>query len=192
MFGWRQRSRGSISRDAQKGSKRGRNLSDAACRRKSSNVRCLRLEPLETRSLLSIGAATLPVLPRQYSLADLADGYLTGPTPGDPLEIAKEYMTSHAEQFGLSPADISNIRVTDRYTDADCGITHIYLRQLYNGLEVSNANFVVNVMPDGRLINVAGGFVGGLNDGTDQTMAAMSRSTSILSASARWLRLLSR
>ena len=47
-------------------------------------------------------------------------------------------------------------------TDADSGITHIYLRQRFNGLEVANADLVVNVMRDGRVLNVAGGFISGI------------------------------
>ena len=152
-------------------------------RQKSFAGRRLRLELLETRSLLSIGAATLPVVPLQHSLMNW-NGYLTTPSPADPLDIAKQYMTSHAEELGLLAADVSNIAVTDRYTDSDSGITHIYLGQLYKGLEVSNANFVVNVMPDGRLINVAGGFVTGLNEVASQSLAIAGAPQSILSAQA--------
>ncbi len=108
------------------------------------------------------GAATLPVLPRQYDLENL-NGYLTEPATGDPWNIAQQYLADHAGQLGLTSGELANLTITDRYTDADTHITHIYLRQEYNGLEVSDANFVVNVTGDGRLINVAGGFVSNLN-----------------------------
>ena len=114
-------------------------------------------------------AVTSSILPPQYDLENL-NGYLTGPATGDPLSIAESYMAAHAGQLGLTSADLSPIVVTDRYTDADTGVTHLYFRQDYNGLEVSDANFVVNVTGDGRLINVAGGFVTGLNSSANSAV----------------------
>ena len=121
--------------------------------------------------MLSIATPALPILPPQYQLANLT-GYLTQPSAAEPLDIARAYLTSHASQLALTAADVSQAIVTDCYQDSDTGITHIYLRQGYNGLEVSDANFVVNVAADGRLINVAGGFVAGLNDADSASSAS--------------------
>ena len=73
------------------------------------------------------------------------------------------YLTSHADLLGLVPADVLDSVVTDQYADSDTGMTHIYLRQELNGLEVVNANMNVNVTADGRVLSVGGGFVPNLS-----------------------------
>ena len=83
--------------------------------------------------------------------------------PGaSPLAIATGYLNANASQFGLSPRDLDNIRVTDQYRDANTGMSHIYFRQIVNGLEVENANFNVTVTANGRVFTAGGGFVAGL------------------------------
>jgi len=139
---------------------------------------CLRIESLEDRTLLSLGS---PVLLPQYSAQNLT-GYLTGPSTADPLEIARQYLTDHAATLGLSADDAAHTLVTDRYQDPDTGVTHLYLRQEYNGLEVEGADFVVNVMADGQVINAAGGFVPGLHTPTVATAALADGPQAILSA----------
>ncbi|MCE5268513.1 MAG: M36 family metallopeptidase [Planctomycetaceae bacterium] len=145
--------------------------------------RRLRFESMEERALLSISASMLPVLPHQYNLENLA-GYLSEPSSQAPIDIAKQYMASHASQLGLTTADVANSAVTDCYQDSDSGITHIYLRQQYNDLEVSDANFVVNVMADGRVINAAGGFVSGLSSTTKMMGATLAVSPTLSASQA--------
>ena len=90
-------------------------------------------------------------------------GMLTSPTAGDSLNIALQYLKSNASQFGLSRADFDYYKVTNRYTDADGGVTHIYLQQTYRGLPVANALANINISADGRVINAAVSFVPGLS-----------------------------
>src|SRR5262249_36968796 len=85
-------------------------------------------------------------------------GFLTARQDGDPLDIARSYMTSRAADLGLSGADIANAVVTDQYTDAPSGVTHIYLRQTYNGLPIVGAEMGVHVMPDGRILSATSSF----------------------------------
>jgi hypothetical protein len=124
------------------------------------------IEALEPRLLLT-GATgadlSVPFLPPQFFLSQ-PGGYLTGPSPGEPLDVAMAYLAGHADTLGLQPADILQSAVTDLYTSADTGVTHIYLRQQFGGLDVINANISVNVTADGRVLNVGGGFVSGLGD----------------------------
>jgi len=140
----------------------------------------LRFEALEERRLLSLSP---PILPQQYASQNLG-GYLTGPADADPLTNAQQYMTAHAAQLGLTADDISHMLVTDRYQDGATGVTHLYLRQEFNGLDVDGANFVVNVMPDGRIVNVAGGFVPGLRSVATDAQAALSAGTQAIRSAA--------
>ncbi len=122
------------------------------------------VEPLEPRLLLSVAASgqAAPYLPPQHFLAE-SNGYLTEPSSGRPLDIAMQYLTSHAGLLGCGAGDIQQSIVTDQYVSADTGVTHIYLRQQYDGMDIVNANLCVNVTADGRLLNVGGGFVNGVN-----------------------------
>jgi ELWxxDGT repeat protein len=128
--------------------------------------RLLRLEPLEERQLLSASLGDLPAstgvyLPNQCRLYD-AEGYLTAPADGAPSAIAIEFARTHAVELGVAPNDLTQLKVTDCYTDFDRGLSHVYLRQMWNGLEIANANLAVNVMADGCVLSVGGGFVAGV------------------------------
>jgi extracellular elastinolytic metalloproteinase len=86
-------------------------------------------------------------------------GFLTGPTPEDPRQVALNFLTVHATELGLTPTDVARAAVTGQYKDPDTGVTHIYLRQTYHGLEIANANLSINLTADNRIINVGSGFV---------------------------------
>lgn len=119
----------------------------------------IRLEPLENRLAPSAAAPDLPYFqPATHQLAPAA-GFLTGPSTGDPYRRAMTYLRAHARQLGLRAQDFDRPHVTDRYTDADTGVTHIYLRQTWHGLDVVNAVLSVNVAPNGAVMNVNSSFV---------------------------------
>jgi extracellular elastinolytic metalloproteinase len=88
--------------------------------------------------------------------------FLSAPVAGKPLAVAKAFLSANAAALGVRLADVANPLVTDQYTDADTGVTHIYLRQQVNGLPVVNANLSVHLTADNQLISVAGGFIDGL------------------------------
>jgi extracellular elastinolytic metalloproteinase len=88
--------------------------------------------------------------------------FLTGPRQGDALELAMDYLRAQRTEMGLRVSDIADVAVTDRYTDAHNGVTHIYLRQRYRGIEIFGANVNINVARDGSIINLGGSFVSNL------------------------------
>ena len=61
------------------------------------------------------------------------------------VATALSFLGDHAGQLGLVPVDLVNPIVTSQYTDADTGISHIYLRQQVNGLPVVNADFTIGI-----------------------------------------------
>jgi extracellular elastinolytic metalloproteinase len=71
--------------------------------------------------------------------------------------LTKVY-TNQATQFGLKASDVENFVVTDQYTDSKTGITHVYLRQVVNGIEVFNANSSLHFKGE-QLISIQNGFV---------------------------------
>ncbi|MDZ4783708.1 MAG: M36 family metallopeptidase [Planctomycetia bacterium] len=146
------------------------------------------LETLEARQLLSVsppnaGAGWNEVAPQherdlpffvppQLHLRKLDGDLLTGPTAGDPLQIAKAYLRANAPTLGLSQSDIDTAVVTDEYSDALSGVTHIYFAQTLDGLRVANATLNINVTADGRVVNVGSSFVVGLNNAATSLRAA--------------------
>ena len=88
--------------------------------------------------------------------------YLSGPQKGDPSQIAMEYLRKNLDQFGLTGADLNDHIVTDQYTDAHNGVTHIYLRQRFQGIEVANGDLSINIAKDGSVINAGHSFVSNL------------------------------
>lgn len=94
------------------------------------------------------------------NIADAAQNFrfLTGPNDGEPLAIAITYLHEHAADFGLTSAEVDGLIVTDQYASAHNGVTHIYLRQSVNDIEVYGANSAVHVSEDGAVIAVIGDF----------------------------------
>ncbi|KXN73901.1 hypothetical protein CONCODRAFT_67962 [Conidiobolus coronatus NRRL 28638] len=85
----------------------------------------------------------------QDSVAQGKDGHseLSG------LEAGKKYML---DKFGYK--DGIDYKVTISYPSSN-GITHIYLTQLINGLEVDNSSMNLNVNSKGEIISVDGSFI---------------------------------
>ena len=90
-------------------------------------------------------------------------GYLTSPQVGNPLTIGLEYLRSNASAFGLVANDLNGLALSDLYQSADTGMTHIYIDQILNGLEVINADININVSADGRVLTAGSSFLSGLS-----------------------------
>ncbi|MBI5759550.1 MAG: M36 family metallopeptidase, partial [Planctomycetales bacterium] len=97
-------------------------------------------------------------LPTQYRLNGNGT-FLTGPTTGEPFQIASNYLVSHATELGLNSSDLPGYLVSSQYTDEPSGITHIYLRQTHDGLEVMNADLSIHITARGEVINVSSSFI---------------------------------
>ena len=72
-----------------------------------------------------------------------------------PFDIAIEHVKRSAD---YSPLDLEDIIVTDQYQTAHNGLTHIYLRQRKNGIEISGANVNYNIFEDGAINSFGGNF----------------------------------
>ncbi|MFO0817195.1 MAG: M36 family metallopeptidase [Pirellulales bacterium] len=97
-------------------------------------------------------------LPPQLRLSN-PDRFLTGPQAGDPRDIVLRYLGEHAGDWGRNVEDTRGYVVTDQYTDADSGMTYIYLRQVLDGLEVMNADLNASVTSRGEIIQVSSTFI---------------------------------
>ena len=79
--------------------------------------------------------------------------FLTDANPGNPLDIAMQYIRREALQAGLySRTDLSDLVVKNQYTSSHNGVTHIYLRQRLKGIEVCGADIDIHISDDGKVI----------------------------------------
>jgi hypothetical protein len=99
-----------------------------------------------------------PYLPPQHALLNQG-GFLTGPSAGSAMAIARNYLASHAADLGLTALDLDSATVTRDYVSDLTGTTHLTFQQSVHGLAVANAQFTVNVSARGQIINIGGGFV---------------------------------
>jgi hypothetical protein len=69
-----------------------------------------------------------------------------------PLESFINYLEANQARYGLVADDFSDVRVTDLYQTHDTGVTHIYLRQQVNGIDVLTSHANANILPDERVV----------------------------------------
>jgi extracellular elastinolytic metalloproteinase len=74
------------------------------------------------------------------------------------LEISLNHLEQKQEAFGLTSSDISNYRISDLYTSKHNGVTHIYLNQQHEGIDLQNAIININVLPNGKILNIGNRF----------------------------------
>jgi extracellular elastinolytic metalloproteinase len=78
-----------------------------------------------------------------------------------PLNRALAALNSSASRKGLSEQDLASPAITSQYTDAATGLTHVYLRQRHQGIEVYGAVANVTVAGNGRVVALHQNFVAG-------------------------------
>ena len=78
-----------------------------------------------------------------------------------PLDVAKKYLIDNLEEWKLTPEDVSDIRVSDHYTNRKTDISYTYLVQQYQGLEVRSAMFNVT-SKHGKIYHEGNSFISNL------------------------------
>ena len=116
--------------------------------------------------------------------------FFTGATPtGDAgaqnapaAQVALRYVVEHRQELGLTQADVADIAVTDAYTSGHTGVSHVYLRQRYQGVEVYGAVINVNVAKDGTVLSRGSDFVPNLASAVNTTTPAIDAVAAALAA----------
>jgi extracellular elastinolytic metalloproteinase len=69
------------------------------------------------------------------------------------VDFGKRYIADNARQWQLTPADVSDMYVSDNYADDDAvPLRHIYFIQRHAGIQLFNGVLNLNIMPDDRVI----------------------------------------
>ena len=134
-------------------------------------------------SMTGLGDAAITSKPAQVER-----GHLTAPSSESPRDIATAYLIQASAELGLAPADLADIVVRDEYRSAHNGVTHIYLSQRLNGIEVVNADSNINIDRQGRVILAGSRFVSDLSSKANIGSPAIGP-VEALTAAARHLEL---
>jgi hypothetical protein len=85
-----------------------------------------------------------------------ADKPLSPSSTEAPEGIARGFLRSHRDVWGLSEADVDALRLNTSYTDAHSGLTHVFYTQTADGLPVFPATVGVHLDGRGRVLGVEG------------------------------------
>jgi extracellular elastinolytic metalloproteinase len=96
------------------------------------------------------------------------------PSLDDPLDIALNYLRQNKDRLGLTDGDLADVVVKDRYVSQHNGVTHLYLRQRLDGVEVFNGDININISRDGRVINLGNRFVPSLEQAVNVQTPTLS------------------
>lgn len=69
-------------------------------------------------------------------------------------EKALSFVRQNAENLGLTPADVTSLRVTDEYVSEHNGVTHVWVQQEHHQIPVYNALFGLHVTKEGEVVHV--------------------------------------
>ena len=111
-------------------------------------------------------------------------GYLTGPSASKatPIDVGMSFVVDNLALFGLNSADLAEFEVTDDVFSQATGASHIYLRQMHQGLPVYNGQLHFNVNRDGRLISVNNAFLPGLASAAKSAETIMGAAQAVRAA----------
>ncbi|WP_310398134.1 M36 family metallopeptidase [Hymenobacter sp.] len=107
-------------------------------------------------ALLAVGSS-LPNTARAQ-----ASNRASTPAPAAVQAGLRQFAQRASRESGLRDADVLNPLVTSQYTDAHNGVTHLYLRQRHQGVEVMGAVADVHLDRAGRLVGEHQNFVADL------------------------------
>ena len=74
---------------------------------------------------------------------------------GDPARVARDHLAKKQSKYGLTAADVNNLTVSSVVPSKKSGVTHVYLQQRVNGIDIHNALINVAVADDGKVTYVA-------------------------------------
>ncbi|HYG73165.1 MAG TPA: M36 family metallopeptidase [Actinomycetota bacterium] len=83
------------------------------------------------------------------------DGFLTGPSDASPEEVALGFVRSHRDVFGISSADLAELRLVREYVDI-LGTHHLVWVQVVDGIPLWDADLRAHVTAAGELVSITG------------------------------------
>ncbi len=100
------------------------------------------------------------------------------------LQQAQQYLLQEESQLGYARADLSDLQVLNAYTDQHNGLTHVYVQQRFQGIDIKNAISGFHFSTSGELFHVANRFEKKLASRLVQASAKIRPETAIQKAAA--------
>lgn len=92
---------------------------------------------------------------------------------------AEQYFQKELQEYGLDASDISELEITDNYVNKRTGLTHIYLRQQFNGIPVREGRGAVHFRPDGSVFGANSKFIPQLADKIEGNTSSLTQKQAI-------------
>ena len=100
------------------------------------------------------------------------------------IATAKQYLIENRAKWKLEEADIADVVVDNIVTSKHNGVTHIYLRQRYQGVEIFNAVSTINILPNGEVLHAANRFLPAITSRINTTQTRITPEIAIENAAA--------
>jgi uncharacterized protein (TIGR03437 family) len=81
---------------------------------------------------------------------------LSAPSSDDAEIIARRFLNNNADLLRLDADDVSGLQVARRYRDAHNGLTHLWLQQQIDGIEVFQGELAVHLAKTGEIVSLSG------------------------------------
>ncbi len=73
--------------------------------------------------------------------------------------IARNYLLDHLSELGITENDINDAVIQNSYISKNNGLTHIYMRQFYSGIEVHNHDLQIHLNKDNSIFLINNNFI---------------------------------
>lgn len=100
------------------------------------------------------------------------------------IDSALNHLRTHKETWNLTEADLADVRVTDVTVSRQTGVTHIYLVQRLQGIELFNGLINISIMPDGQVLHVGNRFISDLSGAVKERGVEVTAEAAIEAAAA--------
>ena len=128
--------------------------------KKISNTYCLLLKPFShmKKGFTNLYCTVLATLFLSSSLLAQQANNRVKPHP-DAVNIALNYLKTQQTAWNLTTDDVLDVFVQDHYITEMNGLTHVFILQQHQGIELYNALVNVNVMASGEILYVGNRFM---------------------------------
>ncbi|WP_223284859.1 hypothetical protein [Hymenobacter qilianensis] len=103
-------------------------------------------------------------------------------------EAALQYLKKNKQALKLTDEDIADVKLSSESVSPKTGIRHVYLQQLYEGIEIHNAIASMSLGKDEKIVNLASSFAKGVGGRLKAAKSKMT-ATAAVNAAARHLNL---
>jgi extracellular elastinolytic metalloproteinase len=115
------------------------------------------------------------------SLTSFAQKDFPKPNP-NAVKIAVDYVLKQQKSWNLTTQDVSEHFVQDHYSTHHNGVTHVYLIQQHQGIELYNGIINVNVMPSGEVLYAGNRFMHNLSAAVNAVEPKLNAEEAIVAA----------